>query len=506
MGKYLLGLDSGNTVCKATLFDLGGHVVANSSARVPSYHPAVGRSERNLVELWKYAAKVIRTVITRAQIRPEEIAAVGICGHGNGLYLLDRARKPLRAIQSLDTRAGGICRSWKASRLEERIYPYTRQILWPAQTNSLLSWTRKEEPEIFDQIGTVFLSKDYLNFCLTGEVASDYSDMSVTNLLDIHSKQVSPFLLHQYGLDGLLQALPRLMKSTEVLGTVTVAAARETGLMKGTKVVAGMLDVCANMIGSGIRGPGPISVIAGTWSVNATLTARPLESKELSMTSLFANTDYYVSIEADASSMTNLEWFVGQFCESEVRKARRAEISVFKVCDQMLASHNSGPGSPFYLPYLYGGNFNTNAKGGFIGLTGWHRKTDLMWAVYEGIVFGHRYHIEKLKNAGVREGNIRLTGGGSASRVFGQLMADVLNTTVEISGCNETGTWGAAYTAGVGAGIYTGLHEVPIDTSFIFQPNPAMQDLHDDRYNSFKLLAESIYSSTLPGIQSPLNG
>jgi L-xylulokinase len=492
MGKYLLGLDSGNTVCKATLFDLRGQVVANSSARVPSHHPAPGQSERNLAELWKYAAKAIRTVISQAEIWPGEIAAVGICGHGNGLYLLDKERKPLRAIQSVDTRAGDICRSWGESGLEEQVYPHTRQKFWPAQTNSLLAWIKKEEPETYERIGTVFLSKDYLNFCLTGEVTSDYSDISATNLLDIHSRKVSPHLLHLYGLDDLLPALPELVRSDNTVGTVTAAAARETGLLPGTKVVAGMLDVCANMIGSGICSPGPVAVIAGTWSVNATLTAGPLESRDLSMTALFANPDYHVSIEADASSMTNLEWFAGQFCETEKRRARKAGISVFRACDQMLAAHSPKPGSPFYLPYLYGGNVHAHARGGFLGLAGWHTKKDMMWALYEGIVFGHRYHIEKLRAAGIQSSSIRLTGGGSASAVFRQLMADVLNTSVEISGCYETGTWGAACAAGVGAGIYAGLHDFQPDIKSVFQPDLKTQALYDDRYESYKRLATAV--------------
>ncbi|MCE6991827.1 FGGY-family carbohydrate kinase [Dyadobacter sp. CY323] len=492
MGKYLLGLDSGNTICKATIFDTEGNVVATSSARIPSYHPAQGHHERNLTELWEYAAKTIRNVIAKADIWPGEIAAVGICGHGNGLYLLDKQKKVLRGIQSVDTRAAGICAEWEAAGLADKVYPYTRQKLWPAQTNSLLAWLKKEEPVTYEKIGTVFLSKDYLNFCLTGEIASDYSDMSATNLLDIERKNYNPALLDMYGLGDLLPDLPMLKKSYEVIGKVTANAAIETGLMPGTKVVAGMIDVCANLIGSGICSPGQIGVIAGTWSVNATLTDKPLVNNDLAMSALFASPQYHISIEADASSMTNLEWFVDQFCPTEKRRAKKAGISVFQICDQMVAAQVPRQDAPFYLPYLYGGNIHKNAKGGFFGLSGWHTKADMLWSLYEGIVFGHKYHIEKLQNAGIQNRSVRLTGGASGSGIFGQLFADVLGMEVEICSCRETGTWGAAFSTGIGAGLYSSFQELTPDIKVVFEPNLQNQALYQLRYELYKVLATTI--------------
>src|SRR5688572_11561406 len=113
MGEYLLGIDAGNTVIKAVLFDREGNEIAMAAEEGHSQVPTPGHVERGLGELWSHAKVVIRACIERAGIRADEIAAIGCAGHGNGLYALDRSGAPLIGIQSLDTRAAGLVEEWQ---------------------------------------------------------------------------------------------------------------------------------------------------------------------------------------------------------------------------------------------------------------------------------------------------------------------------------------------------------------------------------------------------------
>ena len=130
--------------------------------------PCPGHVERGLDELWANARQVIRACIEQAKIRPEEIAAIGCAGHGNGLYALDRDGEPLLGIQSLDTRAAGLVDEWAAEGVGDRTYPIGRQRPWPSQTPTLLAWLKRHRPETFGRIGTVFLCKDFIVNRLTG--------------------------------------------------------------------------------------------------------------------------------------------------------------------------------------------------------------------------------------------------------------------------------------------------------------------------------------------------
>lgn len=114
MQKYLLGLDAGNTVIKAVVFDLSGRELAHAGEEGRSRMPHPGHVERDLGELWSNAKRVIRACLDKAGIAASDIAAIGCAGHGNGLYALDREGDPLIGIQSLDTRATGLVEEWTA--------------------------------------------------------------------------------------------------------------------------------------------------------------------------------------------------------------------------------------------------------------------------------------------------------------------------------------------------------------------------------------------------------
>ena len=449
-GRYLLGLDAGNTVVKAVLFDLDGTVLASAGRHGETSKPSPGHVERDLDELWGNAAEVIRSCLDTSGIEAGEILAVGCAGHGNGLYLLNWEDAPLLGIQSLDTRATELAEELAAA-AGGRIHAASLQKPWPAQTATLLAWIRRNRPELYRQAGTVFLCKDFLTFRLTGRKVSEISDMSGAGLVRMPECAPDGVLLSEFGLEGAAALVPEIVQPTDVVGSVTRMAAEATGLAEGTAVVAGLFDVVASALGSGAEAPGEASVIAGSWSINQAISEVPLQNPEIFMVTAFAP-DRFMGLEASATSAVNLEWYVQEMLE-------RAGVTgnLYEYCNARIASLDPAPDDPIYLPYLYGSRDGGNRRAAFLGVAGWHSDAHLLRAIYEGVAFEHRRHVEVLTASGIQFDSAFLSGGGTRSPLWTQMFSDVLDIPVTVSACSETGALGAAIAAGVGAGVFGDL-------------------------------------------------
>ncbi len=492
MGQYLLGIDNGSTVSKAALFDLHGREVAVASCKAETEYPHPGWTERGMEMLWQSTASAIHEVLAKSGVKPEEIAGIGNTGHGNGVYLLDKQGKPLRnGIQSMDSRAANVVTGWNDCNLHEQVFPFTIQSFWPAQPNAILVWLKKNEPQNYERLGAILMVKDYIKYRLTGEITGDYTDMSATSLMDVRNKCYSRELMDLYDLSEAYDALPPLKHSSEVVGQVTSAASQETGLAVGTPVVGGLFDVDASAIGAGAININQACLVMGSWSINEVITKDPIVDPSLFMTTLFADPNLFLTIEGSATSATNLEWFVNQCCGDERAEAKRRGISVYEVCNEEVASLPPGSTNIIFHPFLFGSNVQPSARAGFYGVGGWHTRAHLLRALYEGVVFGHLNHIEKLRKAGGQINTARLAGGGSRSTVWSQMFADTIQVPMEISDGNELGARGAALSAGIGAGIYSDYAEAvqeAVSVVRVHEPIPANTPLYLARYAEYERL------------------
>lgn len=489
MGDYLLGLDAGNTVIKAVIFDLNGQELAHAAREGHSRMPQPGHVERDLGEFWVNAQAVIRACIAGAGIDPREIRAIGCAGHGNGLYALDKSGAPLIGIQSIDTRAGGLAEELEAAGVGDITIEIGRQRPWPAQTPTLMAWLKRHQPELFARVGTVFLAKDYVTYRLTGEQVSDVSDMSGCCLMDLDSRAYDSRLLDAFGLTGCGGLLPRLVESDEIAGRVTAEAAALTGLAEGTPVVGGLFDVVASALGSGVTRSGAASIIAGTWSINQVIVDTSQLAGPVFMWSTY-DRSRYMAMENSATSAANLEWMVREFfhdCPDGV--------SPFDHACELAATVAPSPTAPFYHPFLYGAQTDGNARAGFYGVGGWHSKADLMRAVLEGVVFGHRWHIDRLRAAGVTFADAVLSGGGSRSRIWPQIFADILGLPVTVTRSRETGALGAAIAAGTGVGRFGDFAEGAarmVKPEKVYKPDPSLSDLYRQRYEIYGMISQTM--------------
>jgi L-xylulokinase len=213
------------------------------------------------------------------------------------------------------------------------------------------------------------------------------------------------------------------------------------------------------------------------------------------MTSIYTVPGLWLTIEASPTSATNLEWFVSNLCGEERIEAQERGISVYEMCNEMVASLPPGGTNIIFHPFLYGSNVQATARAGFYGVAGWHTKAHMVRALYEGVVYCHLAHVDKLRAAGATMDVARLTGGGSRSRVWTQIFADALQLPVEVPEGVELGARGAAICAGLGAGVYKD-HAEAVATAVKVErrqePDPEATPHYLARYHEYRRLLEAM--------------
>ncbi len=489
MAKYLLGIDNGGTVSKAALFTTDGTEIAVASQKVNAIQPQAGYDERDMTAIWDSTAGAIRELLASSGIDPAEIACVACCGHGNGIYLVDADGNPTcNAIYSTDGRAQAYIDQWMADGVNEKVLPKTTQCLWAAQPNALLAWFRDNEPAVMEKTKWVLMNKDYIRFRLTGNIAAELTDMSGTSLMNVVTGEYDDEVLELFGLSDMKDLLPPLVKTADICGEVTAQAAEQTGLKAGTPVAGGMFDIDACGLASGIIDEGQMSLVAGTWGNNQYIAREPLIDKDLFMTSCYSMPGWYLMLEGSPTSASNLEWFVTEFLRPEF-EAKGAADKVFDACNAMVASVDPAANDIVFLPFLYGNNVPSGGKSCLIGLEGHHRRADVVRAIYEGVVFGHNTHLQRLLNFRDVPDVIRFTGGAARSEVWVQMFADCFQIPVEIPAGTELGALGAAIAAGVACGEFAGYEEAVSAMTRIARrqdPDPAMKEVYAEKYARYQ--------------------
>ena len=334
---FLMGIDNGGTVTKAALYDPSGREVAVSSVKTEMLFPHPGHTEKNVDDLWAANVRVIGEVMKKARVRPAEIAACAVTGHGNGMYLVDAAGKPAHdGINSADSRAADYVARWYQDGTFEKVLPRTCQAIWAAQPAALLAWFRDHDPAVLERTRWIFMCKDYIRYRLTGEACAEVTDYSGLNLMNVRTLRYDTDVLNAFGIAGMADKLPPLRGSGEICGTVSAAAAAETGLKAGTPVAGGLFDISACAIGTGITRPDRLCLIAGSWSINEFINPAPVQDRDLFMTSAYCIPGFWLITEASATSASNLEWVVSELMAGERAEAQARGGSVFDTVNRMV--------------------------------------------------------------------------------------------------------------------------------------------------------------------------
>lgn len=489
----LLGIDNGLTVTKAVIFDAVGSQLSVARRRVPQSMPHARWVERDMAGLWQATAEAIREAIALCGRPASDIKAVAATAHGDGLYLLDKDRRPLGpGILSLDSRAGEIVEKWSQGSVFDEALALSGQTPHVSAPSALLAWIKQNDPDRYGRIGHVLACKDWLRFCLTGTIGTDRTEAS-TSFTDFRTQAFVPEAMRIFGLDDLFGALPPVAHSADIVGQVTAEAAEMTGLSMGTPVACGLHDVTASALGMGGHEEGTLAIVAGTYSINEVVSSEPRVDRRWFCRNAL-DVGRWNNMAISPASTANYDWFLDTFCRLE--QDRMDGGSIHELLAAEIDAALKKPSTILFHPYLFGSPYGDVASGSFVGLHGWHNRGDMLKAVLEGIVFNHRTHVEALRD-GFAVSEIRLTGGSSRNPDFVQMFADALNAPVTVTSTDEAAALGAALCAGAAVGLFKtpqeGARQVGI-TARKYQPVPASNAVFNERFSLYCRIAEQMKS------------
>ena len=471
--RYLVGIDNGGTFSKTAIFDEDGNQISVASVPTETLTPKPGYTEKNLDELWEVNAQAIRQAVEKSGIDPSDIAGVSFSGAGKGLYMIGYDGKPsYNGIMSTDTRAWKQVEQWYRDGVNKKVYEKTFQEILAVQPVSLLAWFRDNQPEVLERTKYIFAVKDYIRYMLTGEAYSEYTDCSGGNLVNMITKQHDRELMTLYGLEDCYDKLP-----------------------EGTPVAAGMFDVNACGIASGLSDEEQMCMIAGTWSINEFIGKKPVTNGTVDLNSMFCMPGYFLIEESSPTSAGNMEWFIRNLMNYEKEEAKEEGSSIYDLTNEWVASIEPQDNNVIFLPFLNGSNEDALAKGTFVGLTAYHNKKHMLRAVYEGIVFSHVTHVKKLLRNREIPKSIRLSGGAANSDVWVQIFADALQIPIDVVGDKELGAQGAAMAAGIAAGIYKDYQEAVSRTVKITKtiyPRPEYKEIYEKKYAAYRAVIDGL--------------
>lgn len=462
MKQYLLGIDIGTSGTKTVLFHSDGNTISTSTEEYELYQPKAGWAEQRPEDWWQATVKSIRTVIRKSGVNSEDIKGIGLSGQMHGLVLLDKDNKVLRpSIIWADQRTSKECEQITSLIGKERLIEITANPALTGFTASKIMWVKNNEPEIYEKAHKILLPKDYVRFMLTGEFATEVSDASGMQLLNVRERNWSGEVLEKLEIDKEL--LAPVYESQEVTGKVTREVAELTGLKEGTIVVGGAGDQAAGAIGNGIVKPGIVSSTIGTSGVvfayTDKVTIDPL-GRVHTFCHAVPNTWHVMGVTQGAG--LSLKWFRDNFCSSEKEASKLMGVDPYELMTKEALNVQPGCEGLIYLPYLMGErtpHLDPYAKGVFFGLTPRHTKAHMLRAVMEGVSYSLKDCMEIIKELGIDVKEVRASGGGGRSPLWRQMQSDMFNSEVVTINSSEGPALGVALLAGVGAGIYSSVEE-----------------------------------------------
>ena len=498
MGKLLLAHDIGTSGNKATLYRDDGTIVASAVEPYEVYYSESCCAEQDAGDWWRAVVSSTRKLLKDEN--PADVAAVSFSGHMNGCLCVGEDGVPLRrSILWMDTRA-----SEEAALLEERFgvegfYKITGARPQAFYSAEKLMWVKRHQPEIYARTYRMLQSKDYISLRLTGRFATDHNDASNTNLYDLRRRCWSEELAAAAGID--MEKLPEILCSSDTVGYVTEEAARETGLLPGTRVIAGAGDGGCATVGAGCWRNGAAYCCLGTSAWISTAISEPAMDGEMVVFNMVhPDPRLYIPCGAMQSAGSAFNWMKNEICTHEKHIAGTTGASVYDLICSQAGSAPMGANGLMFLPYLMGERspwWDSLAKGAYIGLTPAHTRADLLRATVEGVALNLAQIYDSFRSR--TEPPLTLIGGLALSELWRQTVADALGVRVMQTTCTEeASSMGAAVIAGVGAGIFKdySASELFIRPKAVTEPDAAAHEFYRGRlpvYRECYLALKSVF-------------
>lgn len=494
--KYFVGYDLGTSGVKTVLINSKGRLIASSTASYRSYSPEPGYHEQMPEDWWVAISKTTREVTRKSRIPHTSVSGVSFGVQAWGVIPVTRkGRALLPCMTWLDTRSAE-----EANRINESMSTSISAKDFPAK----VLWVKENEPQIFAKAHKIVDCNGYLIAKYTGnfECPEEIADGMGFDPLKRR------WQFESFGITA--EKLPEPVVATSIVGEVTVAAARDTGLRPGIPVVAGGTDFASAVVGSGAIKHGRAHIYMGSssWIAVATNGSSPSmgrgeESQNEGLVrqyeSAIFSADFlgrWIIGGESESAGACLDWFRNELASDLDEKARRTNTTPHQILDKMAKEVQPGAGNLIFIPWMKGERAPIKddfARGAFLGLALTHRKANLVRAIMEGVAVNMSWVMEQIqrdRRLGFEVQSLRAIGGAFKSRIWAQIFADVMGRKIEVVKWPDyAGAIGAALFSAVGTGAYKNFDELDglLPSAFEAMPRKEYRAVYDRLLENYKI-------------------
>jgi xylulokinase len=487
----LLGIDVGTSGCKAVAFSEQGEQLSLGYEEYSFVGGGPNRAELDASAVWQSIRRVIRAAAAGAGA--DSVTSIAVSSMGEAMVPVSKDRRILGpSLVMLDNRGEEYLQGLSSAIDAERLYRINGNTLGAHYSLPKLMWTRDNSPAVYDGTWKFLLWSGFVSFMLGAEPTVDYSLANRTLLFDIDARCWSREIAGIAGID--LGKLPDPVQAGTLIGRVSGPIAAELGLAPGTPIVAGTHDQCANAVGCGVVDAGTGMCGMGTY-----LCFVPVFSARKGPTEMMRwglNTEHHAAPNRFVSFIYNqsgvlVRWFRDTFAGREKEEAARTGSDVY---ESLIAEAPEGPSSVFVLPHFTmtgPPEFVPDSSGVIVGLKLDTSRGDILKGIMEGAVFYHKELIDSIAGTGIEMRDLRAVGGGSKSREWVQICADILDKPMVRTRVGEAGCLGAAILAGTGTGAFGSLDEgvgAMVRLGERLEPNPARVRVYKERFEGYRAL------------------
>ena len=503
--KYVAALDLGTTGTRCLIFDTKGKEIARDYREWKSYYPSPVKVEQNANEWWDAVQKTIINAIRKSKVPKEEIISVAITNQRETIVPVDSKGTALaNAIVWQDRRSTEECDWIKQNIGDEKIYKTTGLTIDPYFSGSKIMWFKNHHPEIYQKAHKFLLVHDYILHKLSGKYITDYSNASRTMLFDINNLKWSDSIASTMSLD--LDKMPEAYPSGKEIGNIISS---DTGFSTKTKVITGAGDQQCAALGVGVVKPGRIKCTTGTGSfILAHLDQPTFDPSKRVLCSCAAVPGKWVQEASIFTTGAALRWIRDNIGAAELMEAKLAQekgenIDPYDLITAKAAKSPVGANGLIFIPHLIGAgapHWNAEARGILLGLALGHDTKDIYRSVLEGVAMEVRKNIDVFKSLGISPEELRITGGGSRSSLWNQIMADVLGIPCGRGDLEESTAMGAAILATYGSGEYTDLIKTAdsmANITNVWNPNIENHEKYTKLYHVSNKIYNKINSSNI---------
>ena len=494
--SYLMGIDIGTSACKVAVFDRQGQVLASASGDYPVYYPREGWAEQDPEEWWSAVCGAVRQLLKKADVRPEEIAGVGIDGQSWSAIAIDKDGKVLTNTPIwMDTRAQSICDRLNEDIGADEIFRVAGNSLQPSYTTAKILWYKENLPEVYRKTHKILQSNSYIAFKLTGQISQDLSQGYGLHCFDMRTGQWDEEMCKKLGIPR--EFLPEIVPSDQIIGTVTKKAAEESGLAEGTPVAAGGLDAACGTLGAGVIHAGETQEQGGQ-AGGMSICMEQYQADPRLILGFHVIPGKWLLQGGTTGGGGVMRWFEREFADYERLMKEQTGVSSLDQLNEIAEKVDPGCDGLVFLPYMAGERspiWDPHAKGVFYGLDFSKTKGHMVRACMEGVAFSLRHNLETAEKAGAEADILRAMGGSANSLLWTQIKSDITGKAMAVPASDTATTLGAALLAGVGTGFYKDYEEAVSQTVKVtrtHQPDPEKKAVYDKNYETYLELYRSL--------------